>query len=81
MFFVGLVDNVLRPLLLGRGVEAPMLVLIVGALGGFAISGFIGLFAGAIILVLVNDLFLVWLRGAESMESLQDAVAPPPPAA
>jgi predicted PurR-regulated permease PerM len=81
MVFVGLVDNVLRPLLLGRGVEAPMLVLIVGALGGFAISGFIGLFAGAIILVLVNDLFLVWLRGPESVESLPDSVSSPPPAA
>ena len=63
MLPVMLIDNVLKPILLGRGVEAPMLVIFVGALGGFAVSGFIGLFTGAIILVLVYELFLLWLRG------------------
>ncbi|MBW2498335.1 MAG: AI-2E family transporter [Deltaproteobacteria bacterium] len=62
---VMLVDNVLKPLLLGRGVEAPMAVIFVGALGGFAVRGFLGLFTGAIVLVLAYELFLLWLRGAE----------------
>ena len=60
---VMLADNVLKPLLMGRGVEAPMLVIFIGALGGFAASGFLGLFTGAIVVVLVNDLLLAWLRG------------------
>jgi predicted PurR-regulated permease PerM len=62
MLPVMLVDNVLKPILMGRGVEAPMLVIFVGALGGFAASGFIGLFTGAIVLVLANELLTAWLR-------------------
>lgn len=65
---VMLVDNVLKPILMGRGVETPMIVIFVGALGGFAVSGFLGLFTGAIILVLVYELFLVWLRGNADTE-------------
>ncbi len=59
---VMLLDNILKPILMGRGVEAPMIVIFVGALGGFAASGFIGLFTGAIVLVLVYELFQVWLH-------------------
>ena len=74
MLPVMLIDNVLKPILLGRGVEAPMLVIFVGALGGFAVSGFIGLFTGAIILVLVYELFLLWLRGGvEGVSALDGA--------
>ena len=62
---VMLLDNILRPILMARGVEAPMIVILAGALGGFAVSGFLGLFTGAIILVLVYELFQVWLRGNE----------------
>jgi predicted PurR-regulated permease PerM len=60
---VGLLDNVLRPLLMSRGVDAPMVVIIAGALGGFAVNGFLGLFTGAIILVLAYELLQVWLYG------------------
>jgi len=62
---VMLLDNVLKPILLGRGVETPMVVIFVCAIGGFTVGGFIGLFTGAIILVLAYELFLVWLRGRE----------------
>jgi len=57
----GLADNVLKPLLLGRGVEAPMLVIFIGAIGGFILSGIIGLFVGAVVLVLAYTLFEAWL--------------------
>jgi len=68
---VMLLDNVLKPILMGRGVEAPMIVIFVGALGGFAASGFIGLFTGAIVLVLVYELFQVWLhRTVDSVEEV-----------
>ena len=40
--FVGLLDNFLKPLLLGRGVRVPMLVIFVGAIGGVLTSGIIG---------------------------------------
>jgi predicted PurR-regulated permease PerM len=58
---VGALDNVLKPLLLGRGVNVPMAVIFVGAIGGFLASGIIGLFIGAVILVLGYELLLDWL--------------------
>ncbi len=58
----GLADNILKPILLGRGVEAPMLVIFVGAIGGFILSGIIGLFIGAVVVVLAYELFQAWLN-------------------
>ena len=55
-------DNVLKPWLLGKGAEVPMLVIFIGVLGGFFLSGFIGLFTGAIVLSIGYKLFLVWLH-------------------
>ncbi|MEY6432052.1 AI-2E family transporter [Thioalkalicoccus limnaeus] len=60
--FVGTIDNVLKPMLLGRGVGVPMAVIFVGAIGGFITSGIIGLFVGAVVLVLGYKLFLAWLH-------------------
>ena len=60
---VGVSDNILKPLLLGRGVEVPMLVILLGALGGFIVSGIVGLFVGAVVLALGYKLFLLWLEG------------------
>jgi predicted PurR-regulated permease PerM len=55
-------DNVLKPILLGKGAQVPMLVIFLGVLGGFFLSGFIGLFTGAIILSIGYKLFLVWMH-------------------
>jgi predicted PurR-regulated permease PerM len=63
--FVGLIDNVLKPLLLGRGVSVPTIVVFLGAIGGFLVMGIIGLFVGAIILSVGYKLFLAWLKGPE----------------
>jgi predicted PurR-regulated permease PerM len=60
---VVLSDNLLKPLLLGRGVQVPMLVILLGALGGFITSGIVGLFVGAVVLTLGYRLFLAWLEG------------------
>jgi hypothetical protein len=46
VFIAGLADNVLKPLLLGRGVDVPMPVVLIGALGGMVAGGVIGLFIG-----------------------------------
>ncbi len=58
---VGLVDNVLKPILFGRGVRVPMLVIFMGALGGMLTMGIIGLFLGAVVLTLGFELFKAWL--------------------
>ena len=63
------IDNILKPMLLGRGVDVPMLVIFVGAIGGFLSSGIIGLFLGAVVLALGYKLFLVWLKQEETHSS------------
>ena len=59
---VGISDAFLKPLLMGRGVNVPMLVIFIGAIGGFMTSGIIGLFVGAIIFSLGYKLFILWLN-------------------
>ena len=56
------VDSVLKPILLGKGAAVPMLVIFLGAIGGFMVSGFLGLFTGAIILSLGYKLFIAWIQ-------------------
>ena len=56
-------DAILKPMLLSRGSDIPMIVILLGALGGMAMSGIVGLFAGAVILSLSYQLFTVWLDG------------------
>ena len=60
---VGLMDNVLKPILLGRGAAVPMIVVFLGVLGGFLSMGIVGLFVGAIVLSVGYKLFLAWIRG------------------
>lgn len=61
IFVAGLSDNVLKPILLGKGAPVPMLVIFIGVIGGFIFSGFIGLFTGAIIMSIGYKLFIGWL--------------------
>lgn len=63
LLLAGASDNVLKPMLLGKGAPVPMLVIFLGVIGGFMLSGFIGLFTGAIAISLGYKLFLVWLDG------------------
>ncbi|MGR8921571.1 MAG: AI-2E family transporter [Gammaproteobacteria bacterium] len=58
-------DAVLKPLLLGRGVEAPMLVILLGAIGGMILSGIIGLFVGAVVLAVGYKLLEAWLDAGD----------------
>ena len=57
----GIADNFLKPLMLGRGVDAPMPVILLGALGGMATAGILGLFVGATLLALGYQLFMHWV--------------------
>jgi predicted PurR-regulated permease PerM len=68
---VALIDNVLKPLLLGRGVPVPIVVVFLGAIGGFLAIGIIGLFVGPIVLSVGYKLFLAWLD--EDIEPTPDA--------
>jgi len=54
-------DAFLKPLFLGRGMDIPMLVILIGAIGGMIGSGIIGLFVGAVVLALSYRLFIAWL--------------------
>ena len=62
LLIAGLSDNVLKPILLGKGAPDPMLVIFIGVIGGFIFSGFIGLFTGAIVLSLGYKLFVGWIN-------------------
>jgi len=62
---VGFSDNILKPFLLGKGSQVPMLVLFLGVIGGFILYGFIGLFAGPIILSIGYKLILAWMYPEE----------------
>jgi len=66
---VGLMDNILKPILLGRGAAVPILVVFLGAIGGFVAMGIIGLFVGAIVLSVGYKLFLAWLEPAPASEA------------
>ena len=71
---VSVSDSFLKPMLLGRGMNVPTLVIFIGVIGGFMLSGFIGLFTGAVIFVLGYTLFMAWLGEADgSMNSQPDA--------
>ena len=71
---VGLLDNVLKPMLLGRGASVPTAVVFLGAIGGFVAMGIIGLFVGAIVLSVGYKLFLAWVE-PNSVESTNTAGA------
>jgi predicted PurR-regulated permease PerM len=61
LLVASLADNVLKPILLGRGVDAPMPIILLGALGGMITAGMIGLFVGAVFLTLGYVIFMAWV--------------------
>ena len=66
---VALSDNVLKPMLLGKGLETPMLVILIGALGGMILQGILGLFIGPVVLAIVYQLYQGWVSGEQVGES------------
>ncbi len=60
-----LVDNVLRPILMSRGLDVPMLVILIGVLGGTLAYGLIGLFLGPVILAVFYELVVAWVKAGE----------------
>ena len=68
MIIVGLLDNVLRPILIRRGVDLPLLLIITGVIGGLVAFGVVGLFIGPVILAVTYTLLQSWIN-----ENNQDA--------
>jgi len=63
-------DNILKPILLGKGAPVPMLVIFLGVVGGFIASGFIGLFIGAIVLSVGYQLMIAWVNDEREKNSI-----------
>jgi predicted PurR-regulated permease PerM len=66
---VNLIDNLLRPILMSRGLTTPMLVIIIGAIGGTLSNGIIGLFVGPIVLAVAWDLLVTWVREDDAVST------------
>lgn len=62
LFLVGLSNNFLTPLMLGKGAPVPMPVIFIGVIGGFMLSGLIGLFTGAIVMSIGYTLLVGWMK-------------------
>ena len=62
LLVTGLADNFLKPLMLGRGVNVPMPVILFGAIGGVASGGILGMFVGAMVLALSYEIFKNWIE-------------------
>jgi predicted PurR-regulated permease PerM len=65
LIVVGGADNVVRPLLIGKGTEAPMALIFLGVIGGMLAFGFLGLFIGPTLLTVAYNLFGEWMNRAE----------------
>ena len=70
---VSISDSILKPLLLGRGLKTPMLVILLGAIGGMMMYGIIGLFVGSVVLSLSHELFLIWLDDQENKTGIENS--------
>jgi predicted PurR-regulated permease PerM len=65
MIVISVIDNVIKPLLMGKGAAVPIPIIFLGAIGGFIAAGIIGLFIGAIVLSIGYTLYLSWLDEIE----------------
>ena len=63
-------DGLLKPLLLGRGSDTPVAVILIGAIGGLMLHGLIGLFLGAVVFSTGYRLFGRWLAPGEDAQPM-----------
>ena len=71
---VGGLDNVLRPILIRRGADLPLLLIIAGVIGGLLALGVVGLFIGPVVLAVAYTLLVAWVQGGNAA-----AIATPAP--
>jgi predicted PurR-regulated permease PerM len=68
MVLVGLIDNVLRPILMARGLTTPMPVILIGVMGGTLAYGIVGLFFGPIVLSVAWAVMVAWTQEDASLQ-------------
>ena len=68
----GLSDNILKPLMLGRGLEVPMPVILIGVIGGMIADGLLGLFVGPVVLAVGYVLLIEWMRQRRAQSGAAD---------
>ena len=61
LIVIPVIDNVLKPILMARGLSTPMLVILLGVIGGTVTYGLIGLFLGPILLGIFYELLMAWV--------------------
>ncbi len=65
VLLVSFSENFLKPMLLGQGLKTPMVVILIGALGGLLLHGIVGLFVGPVVLAVVYQLYTYWVSSPE----------------
>ena len=78
LLLAALSDNLLKPLFLAKGLETPMIVILVGVFGGTLAYGLTGLFLGPVVLAVFYDLVRFWLcarRRARGPASGREGIA------
>jgi len=73
MIPVGLIDNVLKPFLMARGLTTPMPVIMVGVIGGTIAHGIVGLFLGPIVLSVAWAVMVAWMQGDDPVGGSNNA--------
>ena len=75
---VGTLDNFLRPLLIRTGADLPLLLILLGVIGGLLAFGLVGIFVGPVVLAVAYTLLNAWVADT-APASAADAVPPPGP--
>ena len=70
MIPVSLLDNILRPLFLGRGLHTPILIILIGVIGGTISQGITGLFLGPIVLAVIWSLLTAWISDKDEPQPI-----------
>jgi predicted PurR-regulated permease PerM len=65
--FVGTIDNFLRPVLIRKGADLPLLLIFAGVIGGLITFGIAGLFIGPVVLAITYRLLSAWVEGVEAI--------------
>jgi predicted PurR-regulated permease PerM len=75
---VGSLDNILRPILIKRGADLPLLLIFAGVIGGLFAFGLLGLFVGPVLLAVAYTLLDAWVSEAADADAPETGTAPRP---
>jgi predicted PurR-regulated permease PerM len=72
---VTIMDSFLLPVFISKGLETPMLVILIGVLGGMMAYGLIGIFMGPVLFAVFYELFKVWIDAPPVSEDAAEGAA------